>query len=131
MSDGDPKGREAYERGDIRSPNRPGGQGGMRQHKQKRDEAKKRRLRYLRTKSDQKRKALRRYKMRGRLNTKMKKRRENYRENPKKFRRGPPRPYKREEKKAAALRVQAALQCPSNCRKCDSPLPQESRRQGG
>jgi len=33
----------------------------------------------------------------------MKKRRENYRENPKKFRRGPPRPYKREEKKAAAL----------------------------
>lgn len=75
----------------------------MRQYKQKRDEAKKRRLRYLRNKSDQKRKALRRYKTRGRLNVKMRERRKNYRENPKKFRRGPPRPYKREEKKAAAL----------------------------
>jgi hypothetical protein len=94
----------AYEKGDIRAPSQPGGQGNRAQRAQMPAERLKRKKRHIRNKSQDNRAALKRYNMKYKRKPKMKKRQPMYRKNPNKYNRKGPREYERPDKKAVAQR---------------------------
>ena len=100
--------RFAYEKGDISSPSRPGGQGNKRQHKQERGEARKRRKKYMKNRMQDRRKALIRWHTRTKRKPKVKERRKRYKENPERYRRRAPKRYVRPEPNRVASRFVGA-----------------------
>lgn len=94
----------AYEKGDLRSPAQPGGQGNRAQRKQVPAERLKRKKRHLKNKAKDNRAALKRYHMKYKRKPMMKKRQPMYRKNPNKYNRKGPRKYERPDKKAVAQR---------------------------
>jgi hypothetical protein len=94
----------AYEKGDIRSPSRPGGQGGKSQRTQLPKLRVQRRKRHVKNKAKDNRAALKRYHMKYKRKPLMKKRQPLYRKNPNKYTRKGPKKYERPDKTAVAQR---------------------------
>jgi hypothetical protein len=82
--------RTAYEKGDIRNPNVPGGNGGKPQNKQTPDKKRERKLRHTRNKAEDNRKSRMRYHRKYKYKRKMVERLKQYKKNLRRYRRRPP-----------------------------------------
>lgn len=104
----------AYEEGDKRPPSVPGGQKNRNQREQMPREKRRRQRRYIQNRSEEKRKALRRYHTDYKFKPQMKKRQKMRRKNPTKYERKGPRRYEPPDPKKAGAVILYDQQNPAN-----------------